>query len=172
MNNIKIDTIPPNRWQEYKELYLEALKESPHAFSHTLEEKTATTDDEWKKAIQEGCNEDSCLYFAELDGKLVGMIGFDKHKLTKLRHNAFLKTLFVLESYRGEGIGKMLIQKVLEKLTEDQEIKNIFTEIISTQTASIELHKKFGFEVVGELKDLFLIDGKYYSEYFLEKVIK
>ena len=163
-----INNLPVKRWKEYRDLQIEAHKESPLAFSETLSELRKTSLKDWQKDLKDSLKNKTVIFFA-LDGeKLIGMVDFHIHRLSKLKHNAFLGGLYVRKEYRGKGIGKSLTQKIID-VARAKKAKNIFSEIIETQTASIELHKKLGFKIVGKLEN-FLKDGnKYHSEFFLQK---
>ncbi len=167
-----IHNLPVERWEEYKDLYVTAVKNEPLAFSETYEEILKSEDKEWKEELQDALDRQSVMVFAECEGKLIGMYSGSFHKREKLKHNAFLASLFVSEEFRWLGVGKMLIQKIVELILKNSVIKNVHCEIIQTQVASIAVHKKLGFEITGEIKDLIFVNGKYISEYWLEKQIR
>ncbi|MBI2011554.1 hypothetical protein HYS91_02180 [Candidatus Daviesbacteria bacterium] len=52
MDKIEIIKLNPNRWEEYKELRLQALKENPEAFGSTYEEAADKPDKEWKSRLE------------------------------------------------------------------------------------------------------------------------
>ncbi len=167
-----IEELPVKRFEEYKKLYIEAIKGEPLAFSETFEEAIKIKDEDWKNKLKEAIENKYIFVFAESNGKLVGMGTVTFHNKEKLRHNAFFSSLYVLPEFRGYGIGRQIIEKRIEILSKNKNIKNIFCEIAETQTSSIELHENLGFKIVGEFKDLFYIDGIFYSELYLQKQIR
>lgn len=171
MNNICIiKNLSVKRWKEYRDLEIEAHKESPLAFSETLSELKKTTPKEWRADLEKSLKGKKIILFA-LDGeKIVGMGNLHIHRLSKLKHNAFIGGLYVRKEYRGKGIGKLLTQKRID-MAKAGKAKNIFCEIIETQTASIELHKKLGFKIIGKLENFVKNGNKYHSEFFLQKKI-
>lgn len=48
---MQITQLPPARWQDYKNLRLEAVRNSPQSFLSTVEETEAEPDQEWQKKI-------------------------------------------------------------------------------------------------------------------------
>ncbi|KKQ28068.1 MAG: Acetyltransferase, GNAT [Candidatus Magasanikbacteria bacterium GW2011_GWC2_37_14] len=93
------------------------------------------------------------IWVAECDKKIVGYVLvrlFDKmHE--QLPNSVFLSDLCVLDNYRGQGIGRMLVQKTLDKkypkqyhyfsLTHDPKEKDL-----------TNFYKTFGFKVKGKTK--------------------
>ncbi|MED4128165.1 GNAT family N-acetyltransferase [Shouchella miscanthi] len=66
-------------------------------------------------------DEDQLIYVCEIDGHIVGF--------TSARQStALILTLYILEAYQGEGIGKMLIQTILKELAS-----------LGHQTATVEV---------------------------------
>lgn len=167
-----IEKLPVERWQEYKDLRTRALTGDPLAFSTEFFEVENEPDDYWQKRLEKNLNGESIIIFAEIDGKLVGTGSVYLFTKERFKHNADLQALYVDPAYRGKGIGQMLIEKRIEMVTKIPEIKNILCEIYSTQQASIEVHKKLGFEITGVIKDFVLIDGKYYDDIQMVKRIR
>ncbi|MBI2627036.1 MAG: GNAT family N-acetyltransferase [Parcubacteria group bacterium] len=160
-----------NRWQEYKDLKLESLVEEPLAFLPGLEAYQPWTDEQWKKDLESHQVLPYKLIFVEADKKIIAIADMYYYPDTLLKHNIFLMSLYVQKKWRGKGIGRELIEERIKIAKEDPKIKNIICEIFSSQTASLELHKKVGFEVVGNVKDFILVDGQYYDKTILEKSI-
>ena len=171
MEEIKIITIGSERWQEYKELQIEAVRQELVAFLPTYEEKIAMPDSDYKDELDRAEKGEIILLFAEMNGKLVGMGGASFHTLSKMKHNSYLWNLFVPKDFRRKGIGMLLSERRIEEIKKRKEIKNIFCEIVVTQIASVELHKKLGFEIVGELESLFFVEGNYINQFSLQKKI-
>jgi L-amino acid N-acyltransferase YncA len=166
-----ITELPIKRWKEYKNFYINAIKNEPLAFSDSLEEVLSIKDKEWKNRIQSALDKKSILLFVEYDGEIIGMVAGSFHKREKFKHNAFLSSLYVDKRFRGQGIGEKLIKKLIKIIRSVKGIKNIFCEIIETQFASIKLHEKMGFKKIGIFNDFIHVGNKYYSEiYFWKKM--
>src|SRR6476620_7955468 len=99
--------------EAYQGLRLLSLKESPFAFSDSLEDEPGKTDDDYlAEIIQHGNPPERFTIgaFAE-DGGLTGFVGFVRDLRTKARHRAMVRALYVVPQYRGRGIArKMLLQ--------------------------------------------------------------
>jgi len=96
---MKIIQLSSTRWLDYKNLRLEAVKNSPQSFLDTVQETEAQPDTEWQNKIKN-------MFFAvnETDD-LVGMLGVYSDKKIKLRHIANIVSVYVKPAYRGQGIG-------------------------------------------------------------------
>lgn len=58
-------------------------------------------------------------FVAELDGRVVGMTHFLFHRSTsRLSDVCYLQDLFTAQAYRGRGVGRALIQQVLDTAKE------------------------------------------------------
>jgi L-amino acid N-acyltransferase YncA len=169
-NEIKIiDKLPVERWEEYKNLRLEALKTDPSAFWDDLDFTIKEEDNEWKNVLERNLIGEEIIIFAEYNNKLIGMGTVYLYEREDCKHNATLKSLYVSPQHRGRGIGEMLVNRRIELILLKPYIRNIFCEIFGYNVSSIELHKKLGFEEVGSVKDFILLDGKYFDSLTFQK---
>lgn len=172
MDNVKIIKLPVERWEEYKNLRLEALQKEPQAFSSSYEEEVQSSDQDWKDKLIKFSGEGNFLVlFAEIDGKLVGTMNTHIDGFLKMRHVAYLYGVYVNSNYRGKGVGKKLLEGILEWIGSHPEIIKISLDVTTTQQAAIALYKKFGFEIIGEFKKELFVKGKFYDVYEMEKYL-
>lgn len=167
-----IEKLPIERWEEFKNLKIEAIKSDPSAFSHILSDAENATEDDWKKPLEKVLNNDGIMAFAECEGKLIGMGSTHLFSKERFKHNASLESLYISSEYRRKGIAEEIEKRQINLISQRPEIKLIFGEIFSSQQASLALHKKLGFEVVGTIKDFMFWEGKYYDSYFIQKRIR
>jgi hypothetical protein len=92
---VTIISLPPNRWEEYKSIRLESLREEPQAFGMSYERAITEPDERWQKNLvgaQEGKTD--LLYFAEDNGKIFGIMGAFFLKTPETQDSAMiLKTM-------------------------------------------------------------------------------
>lgn len=173
MNEIKIIKLPVERWEEYKNLRLEALQQEPQAFSSSYEEEVQSSDQDWKdRLIKFSGDGNFLLLFAEVDGKLVGTMNTHIDGFIKMKHVAYIYGVYVSSDYRGKGVGKMLLAGILEWISTHSEVIKINLDVTTTQESAINLYKNFGFEKVGELKKELFVDCRFYDVYEMEKYLK
>lgn len=169
---IYIENLPVERWEEYKNLKIEAITNDPSAFTHILSDAFSSPDSDWKAPLEKLSNGEGIMVFAEYEGKLIGMGSTHLYTKERFKHNAYLESLYVSAEYRGKGIAKEIVRRQLNLISKRPEIALVFCEIFSSQIASLELHKKLGFEVVGTIKDFMKHEGKYYDSIFVQKRIR
>ena len=76
----------------------------------------------------------------------------------------YIQTICIDEAFRGQGIGKRLLQFCEERILEIS--PNIFICVSSFNKGAIRLYEEFGFKLVGEL-DNFVKEG--FTELLLRK---
>lgn len=77
-------------------------------------------------------------------------------------------SVYVTESARGKGIGKVLLTELV-KASEEHNLWTLQAGIIAENTASISLHEKAGFRVVGVREKLGQYKGKWHDVALLER---
>lgn len=156
-----ISNTPLEEWEKYKYLRIEALKNVPQAFLDDIDEAEKTPKEDWQKKMGN-------MYFAEVDGKWVGMVGAYQEEKTKVRHILNIVSVYVSPEYRGQGIGKVLLQYVIEQAKKNPEIKKLSLGVVTTQEPAQAMYKSLGFIVGGHLKYAVKVGEEYFDEYLME----
>ncbi|WP_299804918.1 GNAT family N-acetyltransferase [uncultured Shewanella sp.] len=91
--------------------------------------------------------------------KIVGHIDIRAHAENHTQHRVLLG-MGVDRSVRKQGLGKQLINKMLEWVADNTDIEHIDLWVLSNNLAAQKLYISTGFEKCGEIKDMFKIDGK------------
>ena len=76
-------------------------------------------------------------------------------------------TIYIDERSRGQGIGDRLLAALLSGLRE-LGVRLVTASITSTNEASIRLHAKHGFEVMGEMKNAGYKFGQWHSTTYMQ----
>lgn len=79
-------------------------------------------------------------------------------------------SLYVHNEYQGKGIGSSLILEI-EKIAVQKGFHSIISAIASENIQSINLHKKFGYEIQGKFKEIGYKNNKFLDVVFLYKII-
>lgn len=77
-------------------------------------------------------------------------------------------TVYVDPSAQGMGVGRALLGGLLEAAREIG-VRLVVASITSTNSASIELHRKFGFEVVGTLRNAGFKFGEWMDTTYMQR---
>lgn len=168
MDDIRILEISNISVEKYRNLRLEALREEPQAFGSSYKDHANLPIEEWEKwhsAYSEG--QKSWIVFAENKGQLVGMLAAFKKDDTA--DSVQIIAMYVAKNSRGKGISKLLMNKLIEKLTKVP-VKKAQLDVNTKQIAAVNLYKNFGFDIIGkEVKTLG--DGTPHEIYLMEKAL-
>lgn len=161
---IETKRLPESRWKEYKALRLEALKSDPTAFGSSYTEEVKLSENEWKKRIKNAL-------FALLNDKPTGMIVYVFGKKLKIKHIANIYGVYVKKEYRNQGAGKRLVASAISLIKKNKNIIKINLNVNPKQKAAVRLYKRYGFKTIGVLKKDLYVNGKFYDELIMEKII-
>jgi ribosomal protein S18 acetylase RimI-like enzyme len=166
MSEVEMVKLPPEQWQRYREIRLEALREEPQAFGSSYAEMEQRSDTYWQERLADAAQgETSRLLFAQEGERLIGMIGafYDE-----TQENAHIISVYVSKAARGKGVGKALMASILSELGKKAGMRNVVLGVNQEQTAAVALYRQFGFEVASELEEV-QGDGKEHRGYVMEK---
>ncbi|NOH96063.1 GNAT family N-acetyltransferase [Vibrio sp. 99-70-13A1] len=108
-------------------------------------------------------------YVAEVEGKIVGNIGFQQNQRPRNQHMASFG-MGVHDDFSGLGIGSKLLETVIELADNWLNVHRIHIEAHCDNERAIALYKKFGFEIEGEAKDNSFRDGEFVNTYYLARI--
>lgn len=171
--DIKIRNLEKHEWPTFRDLSLEFFKSDPTASGWDYEEELKNSDTDWEKKVEGLLSEgEGIILVASVDNNDVGIVMSVREDHKKMHHIGFVMRMFVKSEYRGKGIGKKLFSELLNKLESDSTITKLNLDVTTTQEAAINLYKSFGFEIIGEFKKEYLINGEYYNTFEMEKYIR
>ena len=93
------------------------------------------------------------LIVAEADGRVVGYACLSPYRKKQGYHSTVELSVYVDIDYRRKGIASMLLESLLDIAKKDPEIHAIISIITEGNAASTSLHKKFGFELCGTVRE-------------------
>ena len=99
---------------------------------------------------------------AEIDGRIVGALGYDGGDFKRSRHKGELG-VSVLKAYWGMGIGTALMEVLIEWAKESDIIRKLNLKVRADNARARELYERFGFKQEGYLTREFIIDGEFYD---------
>jgi ribosomal protein S18 acetylase RimI-like enzyme len=164
MYMIEIKTLGEDRWQDYRDLRLESLKKEPLAYESSYEEAIGASEDHWRNRMKD-------VLFALNQEKPVGIIVCVRETMVKCKHIANIWGVYVTQEYRGQGVGKQLMEAALARIKESDGIVKVKLTANPTQKPAVKLYQNFGFKIAGHVKKELYIDGKFYDELIMEKML-
>ncbi|MDZ5253958.1 GNAT family N-acetyltransferase [Clostridium sp. LIBA-8841] len=107
-------------------------------------------------------------YVAELGDKVIGLAILNGHCNPRKKHVASI-TLMVDSSYQNKGVGKMLMDKLID-LGEELNIIRLELSVFRDNYKAINLYKKFGFLEEGIKVKSALKNGEYTDELMMARI--
>jgi ribosomal protein S18 acetylase RimI-like enzyme len=158
---MEIRTLGPSDAELYRSIRLKALLNHAEVFATSYEEESNHPIEKYRYRFQ---SEDSITIGAFENGELVGVVTLVKEKLTKLRHKANVAGMYVSPEKQGLGIGKALLQELIKKAKDSQDIEQLLLTVVSTNNRAKKLYSSLGFEVFGIEKKAMKIEKAYFDE--------
>jgi len=146
----------------FRELRLEALQNSPIAFSADYQKTLNNPAKHWEELLSPH-PDDSTMFIAEYNGKLIGMTGVMRGNSPKTRHNAWIWGVYVTPEWRGLHIAEEIIRSCIEWA----KARNVVLAKLGVAAANqpaIRCYERCGFKVYGTEPRAVFVDGKYYDE--------
>jgi ribosomal protein S18 acetylase RimI-like enzyme len=164
-----ISLLPLDRWQEFRDLRMRALQSDPAAFGQAWATANDYSDEVWKARLQDAQAGTSWLVFAEVSGRLAGMVGAFQSEQDRDRRAVTIWGMFVDRSARESGVGVSMLRALLDQLS----VAGIVSARLAVnreQTAAVRLYQRAGFRIVGH-ETVTLGDGLLHDEYLMEVLI-
>ncbi len=161
---ITIGRLPEDEWEKYKEIRLEALKNDSIAFGSSYEEEINRPESHWKTRT-------IGAVFAFAEEKVIGLMSYKDEDRVKTKHKSGIYSVYVRPDYRGQGVGKQLLQETLRLIKENKEIIKVNLTVNPLQISAVKLYESVGFKAVGTLHKELLINGIFYDEVLMELLI-
>ncbi len=110
----------------------------------------------------------TCRIVAEKENQVVGFAGLAQVSKRYVYRGVAEVTVYVHKDYKQQHIGEILLRQLIKE-SEAEGFWTIQAGIFSENIASIELHKKCGFRVVGVREKIGQRHGKWHDNHFLER---
>jgi putative acetyltransferase len=121
------------------------LRRQPTVVEYTLALPSERIED--NRRYLEGLGPDDHVLVAEVDGRVVGMAGLHV-KRGKLRHSGEIG-MMVHDAYQGRGIGRRLLQALLDLADIHLGLVRVELEVFSDNPRAVKLYESLGFEHEG-----------------------
>lgn len=151
---IQIVELSLDEWQLFRDLKLKSLEEELVAFEDPEEGKEKylqRSESEWRNILSGkmsgGRAGESTQIFARSDQEIVGMVSAIIP--AEGERKATIQHMYVDGNYRGQHIGRQLLQNLIEKLKSRGDLRKIELQVVVSQVPAIELYKSLGFIEVG-----------------------
>ena len=157
--------LTPDDVAAWREIRLEALRVAPVAFTESYETAAAKTDAQYANDIQKN----TIFSWRDAQAEIGGVLGFYVQTSLKTSHRGTLWSMYVREQFRGRGIASQLMEAAIDYAR--GRVSQLHLGVDSAEGAAVALYRKHGFTIYGTDPRALLIDGVYYDEYLMVKML-
>ena len=136
--DFKIEKMNYKDWEQVSKIYMEGI----HTGDATFEINVPSWES-WSSKHLSCCSIVACL-----ENKILGWAAISPTSSRKVYSGVAEVSIYVSEECKGNGIGRALLKELI-KLSENNGIWTLQAGIFPENKASINLHKKCGFRIVG-----------------------
>jgi phosphinothricin acetyltransferase len=156
--NCVIDKMRDSDWEQVREIYLEGIRSGHSTFE--------TEAPSWE------CWNETHLPFARLvmraGERVNGWAALSPVSKRQVYRGVAELTVYVAESARGQGIGRALLEALIEE-SERNGIWTLQASIFPENLASIKLHRRCGFREVGRRERIAMLHGVWRDTLLFER---
>lgn len=140
----------------YRAFRLRGLREHPDAFTSSFEEETLRPLADTEKRLAATTSEK--LWGAFANGVMAGMVGLSRETRLKNRHKASLVSMYVAQEYSGQGLGRALVDTVLQAAT-TWGVELVILTVTDSNRQAVALYESAGFSSFGTEPDAIRVNG-------------
>ncbi|MGH8846759.1 MAG: GNAT family N-acetyltransferase [Polaromonas sp.] len=140
----------------YQAFRLRGLREHPDAFTSSFEETSQRPLADAEKRLAATSTEK--IWGAFVNGELAGMVGLNRETRLKNRHKATLVGMYVADEYTGRGIGRALVDTVLQDARACG-VELIVLTVTDGNREACALYTRAGFLPFGTEPDAIRVNG-------------
>lgn len=104
----------------------------------------------------------------EEDGNIVGWIALSPVSTRKVYEGVAEVSIYIDKRWVGKGIGSQLMEKLIQS-SEEHGIWTLFSSVFPENDATLKLHAKFGFRVIGRRETIAQLDHQWRDTILLER---
>jgi phosphinothricin acetyltransferase len=162
---VTIRNATENDVQPMLDIYNEIIANTTAVFQYDLH--TLQMRKEWFTQKQQ---ENFPVFVAEENNVIVGFSTFAQFRNWQAYKYSVENSVYVRADCRGKGIGKLLLQPLIDAAKQMQ-LHTIIAGIVADNEASIALHKQFGFIEVAHFKEVGYKFDKWLDLKFLQLML-
>ena len=159
---IEVRRMLPEEAAGFREIRLEALRSNPESFGASFEVEDAKPLEWFAERLSS-----FDVFGAYRGADLLGIAGFGSQAGPKLAHKGFLWTMFVRPHARNSGVGRRLVEAVIDRARQSVEILQL--TVTGNNASARRLYTALGFAEYGVETRGLKVDGHYYDEVLMAK---
>ena len=147
--------------EDYRQIRLEALYKNQDSFGTTYHEEAIKTIEQFRDRIP--VNNNNFILGCFENKELIGIVAFHQESRIKLRHKAYISSMYVQQEYRGKGIGKLLLNKLIERAKVIKQLEILLLDVVQSNFLAKKLYLSFGFQIYGIDKMAYKFNNQYFD---------
>jgi ribosomal protein S18 acetylase RimI-like enzyme len=156
---------------QYRDLMLHAYEHAADAFTSTPEERAALPLSWWAQRMADP--DSRGVVFGAMDAEdLVGTVGLEFSSKPKTRHKAQLIGMYVMDSCRGQGLGRRLVDAALTHARQQGGMALVTLTVTEGNAPAIALYESVGFRSFGVEPMAILTPGGYKAKVHMWKDLR
>jgi GNAT superfamily N-acetyltransferase len=161
-DGVHVRVLGPADATAFQALRLQALTEDPVAFASSYEEERDTP----MAVVAERlvALSDRAIVGAFDAERLVGLAAWHREEMRKLQHKGFVWGVFVADTHRGRGLGRLLLEAVIGHARQAEGIRQLNLTAYAANKAAIALYESLGFVVYGREPAAICVDGMLHDD--------
>lgn len=153
--------------EQFRELLLYSLRESPKAFSDSPEEISSLDDQYFKSRLMIVGDPPESFVLGALDPNLVGMLTYRRDQRIKARHKSSVYSMYVHPELRGTGLGAQLMNEMILQAKKLPGLEQIHVWVMNSEQSARDFYLKFGFESTGLVRQDLVVNGQHVDSEYL-----
>ena len=159
MPEIVIDTLHPADWPQVRTIYLEGIATGQATF-----EQSAPDWEAWDRKHLPACR----LVARDTAGQVIGWAALTPYSARAVYAGVAEVSIYIAAATRGQGVGRHLLAALVDA-SEAAGIWTLQAGIFPENTASVRLHERCGFRVVGRRERIGQLRGVWRDVLLLER---
>ena len=127
--------------------------------------------DQQKEILEDKIKKGFPVIVAEYDEKVVGFGMYSEFRFREAYKYTVEHSVYVDKEYHGKGIGKLLLQELIQ-LAKKQNLHTMIAVIDSENQSSVEFHEKYGFKTVGIIKESGFKFDRWLHSVFMQLILE
>ncbi|MEM0961408.1 MAG: GNAT family N-acetyltransferase [Bacteroidota bacterium] len=154
-----IDRLTKTDVEEYRTLMLGAYASEPETFTSTAEERAPLALEWWKSRVER-----DIVLGAYVSDRLVGVAGLRRGDRERTAHKATLFGMFVAPQSRRCGIGRALVEAVLDRARRSPPLRVVQLTVTKSNRSAVGLYEACGFSCFGSEPYAVRVDGGFVTK--------
>lgn len=154
MDGYQVRRLSAEQWRRFRDIRLEALKDTPIGFGERYQEAAARTDEEWCERARNVAEPASTALFAALDdeGRFVGIIGVYPRPATAEGREHVVYSVYVTPAHRGaqRGVATKLFDAAIAWAREIGKADIVTLSVHERNDRAHAFYRRYGFVDTGE----------------------